>query len=264
MRRYRRKQLRYGLLSGLVLFAGGWAATTFVTPPEVFTEYPRWRTTLWVYLGAHLIELSNTYTGGFGFGSRQPLQILDLPFAIRYVPPIAVTVAAAYTCGEITTHSIQHNISNALAAGTGYFLAGIVAMVLSDIQPGISFILLIGVGVSLAVWLGSSFVGAFTRGLPIFGVASFGSIAAIGFLALLGGMAILNAIWGLVAISFGTAAVTGTVIGIERSMKRKGRRKNSDYPLFSGVKLFVEDNWKELIAVIAIVLALIMGLTRTG
>ncbi len=260
MRRHRRKKLRYGLLSGFIAFAGGWAIATFLTPANAATGYPRWQTTLWVFLGAHLVELSSVYTGGIGLNSQQPLELLDIPEYIRLVPVVAVAVASIYTCNEISTNRLKQNVSNALGAGTGYFAAGLIAMVVSDIRPEISFVLLIGGGAALAVWLGSSFVGAFTRGLPVIGVASLGSIAALGILLLLGGVAILNVIWGLVAISFGGAAVTGAVIGVERELKRKGKRRNSDYPRFYGLRSFTEANWKEALAVVAVTAALYVGL----
>lgn len=261
MRRYRRKKLRYGLLSGILAFAGGWAIATFLTPVDVFGEYPRWQTTLWVYLGAHFVELSSVHTGGIGLDSQQPLQLLDIPSFIRLVPLVAVAVASIYTCNEISTNRLKHNVSNALGAGTGYFVAGLIAMVVSDIRPGISFVLVAGGGVALAIWLGSSFVGAVTRGLPIIGVASLGTIAAVGILLLLGGVAILNVVWGLLAIAFGGAAATGAVIGVERELKRRGRRKNSEYPRLHGARSLVETNWKELSAVVIVAVALYVGLT---
>ena len=151
MRRHRRKKLRYGLVSGFVAFAGGWAIATFLTPTDAFTNYPRWQTTLWVFLGAHLVELSSVHTGGIGLNSQQPLELFEIPTYIRLVPVVAVTAASVYTCTEISTNRLKQNISNAFGAGTGYFVAGLIAMVASDIQPGISMVLLIGGGVALAV-----------------------------------------------------------------------------------------------------------------
>lgn len=260
MKSRRRRRLPYGFLAGFLAFAGGWAVSAILTPAAAFPSYPRWQSTLWVYLGSHYIELSSVYTGGFGVRGTQPLELVTLPEWIYLVPAAAVGVASVYVCRERTSSKLKRNVSNALGAGTGYIVAGILAINASAIQPGISSILLVGGGIAVAIWLGSSMLGYSTRGMSFFGVASLGTVFAIGVVFLLGGLTVLVSIWGLVAIGAGTAVAVGLVFGLEGEIKQKGRHTNSDTPRLAGLKRIVESNWKELIAVSVVLLGLYVGL----
>jgi hypothetical protein len=232
-----------------------------LTPDTLFSAYPRWQTTAWVYLGANLVEVSNVHTGGLGFASLQPVRISSIPDLVHLVPVVVVASAAFYTCYKMdSARRIKHNISNALAAGTGYFLIGLVMMVFSNIQPSISSMLSLALIAGAGLWLGSSFVGAFTRGLPFFGVASLGSIAAIGILLLLGGVAVLSVIWGLVAISFGSAAVVGSAVGMSRRLERRGRGHDVRFARVRGLRSLLESYWLEIVVTSAVVVALVVGI----
>ncbi|MFC3957881.1 hypothetical protein [Halovivax cerinus] len=261
MSRYRRKQqLRYGISSGILTFTAGWAIVTLITPTTAFKSVPRWKSTLWVYLGTNLIELSDSHTGGFGYNTVEPVKIVDLPDVVYLLPILAVTVAAGYTCYELRSTRVRHNISNALAAGAGYFLTGLVAMFISNVQPTISSLLLIAFVVGGGIWVGSTLLGYLSGGLPFLGIASLGSIAAIGILVLLGGIAILSAIQGLIMMAFGVAVVVGSSFGVSRQLERRGGRSpDVRFPRLRGLQLTVEKHWFPILVTTIVVLALAYG-----
>lgn len=260
MSRIRRKQARYGLASGALAFTAGWAVAAFLTPETVFEQYPRWRTTIWMYLGAHYVELSTTHTGGLGLATIQPLDVAEIPQYIYYVPILVTAVSAFYTCYNFNSTRIKHNISNAFAAATGYVLIGFLAMVLADPRPSFTMMLLIALVIGGGIWLGSSLLGSLTRGVPFFGVASLGTVAMLGILFLLGGVALLSVVWGLLAIPFGAAGVAGTVVGLSRRLKRRGDRYDVRFPRLRGLQSLLADFWLELIVSMIVVAALLVGL----
>lgn len=263
MYRHRRKQLRYGISSGILTFTAGWAIIALILPTTVFEPVPRWKSTLWVFLGTNLIELSDSYTGGLGLNTVQPVEIAGLPSEIHLLPILAVTTAAGYTCYQLRSTRVKHNVSNALAAGAGYFLTGLVAMYISNIQPAISSLLLIAFFVGGGIWIGSTLLGYLSGGLPFLGIASFGSIAAVGILVLLGGMAIVSTILGLIIIAFGVAVVVGSSFGVSRQLRRRGSRYSNDvrFPRLRGLQLVLEKHWFPIIVVAIVVAALIYGIS---
>lgn len=260
MRTTRDKQIRYGIPSGVLAFIAGWAIVAYLTPQDLFSGNPRWQTTLWVYLGAHLIELSNVYQGGLGFGSAQIIESITVPSEIYLIPIGAVAISAFYTAFNMRSPRLKHNVSNALAGGTGYFLSALAAMVISDVQPSMTMILVLALIVGAGLWLGSSFLGFFTRGIPIIGVASLGSIAALGILLFMGGITLLSSIWGLVAISFGVSAVVGTGLGVSRKLERRGRHHNTNFSRLYGLRLYLEDNWLVISVSVIVLVGLFIGL----
>ncbi|WP_336136897.1 hypothetical protein [Natronomonas amylolytica] len=263
MARYRRKQLRYGVSSGVLAFIAGWAVVALTMPTGVFESTPRWQSTLWVYLGAHLVELSDSHTGGYGFDSVQPVEIVGFPDIIYLLPVIAVAVAAGYTCYNLYSTRIKHNVSNGLAAGTGYFLTGLVAMFVSNIKPSISIILLFALILGGGIWIGSTLLGYLSGGLPFFGVASLGTIVAVGILVLLGGIAIVASIRGLILMAFGGSIAVGVVVGVSRQLERKGNRYSRDVelPRIRGLQLFVENYWFQILVLVLVAAALIYGIS---
>jgi hypothetical protein len=134
-------------------------------------------------------------------------------------------------------------------------------MVASDIQPGVSTILLIAGVVAAAAWLGSSFLGTFTRGIPIIGVASLGTILSLGIVLVIGSAAVLTMLWQLVAISFGAAAVAGVATGAERKARKEGKRMSDEWPRAALVKHRLRENWLELGIVLLIFGLLYAGVT---
>lgn len=263
MARHRRKQLRYGISSGVLSFIAGWAIVALTMPTTVFESVPRWQSTLWAYLGAHLVELSDSHTGGYGFGSVQPVEIAGLPSMIYFLPLIAVAVAASYTCYNLYSTRIKHNVSNGMAAGAGYFLTGLIAMFVSNIQPSISIVLLFALVIGGGIWIGSTLLGYLSGDLPFFGVASLGTLAAVGILVVLGGIAIVVSIRGLILMAFGSSIVVGGAAGVSRQLERKGNRYSRDveFARLRGFQLFVENNWFQIVVLLAVLVALIYGIS---
>jgi uncharacterized membrane protein YhdT len=260
MRRLRRKKLRYGISSALIAFLAGWAVTTFLTPEGVF-DAPRWQTTLWVYLGAHFVELSNTHTGGLGLGTVQPVVAAGVPTFVHVIPVLAVASAALYTCWQIHSSKIGHNVSNAIAAGMGYFLASIGALIVSDMRPSITLLLVLALLVAGGFWLGSTFVRAFSGGFPFIGIASFGTVAALGILLFLGGLTVAAVLWGVIVVSFGGASVAGFGVGVSRHLERHGNRRGGRLPRLRGLAKWVEHHWIEIIVATVVLTALVIGLS---
>jgi hypothetical protein len=246
--------MRLGLVTGLLAFCAGWAIIALLAPQDVF-DAPRWQHTLWMYLGANTVELNQ---GLLAQRAVQPVSVADLPEYVYLIPVLAVGVASAYLCSEIQSSRLKHNISNSMAAGAGYFLTALVAMVLSDIQPGISFLLVLALLAGGGLWIGSTLIGALGRGIPFLGIASLGTVVAVGVLVILGGVAVLSVIQGLVMVSFAPAAVVGAGFGVSRSLENRGRQ--AEYPRVAGLREFLEDSWKETLATVLVVIGLAIGL----
>lgn len=262
MRRLRRRQLRYGLFSGVIAFAAGWAIVAIRAGSQLFPNTPRWQSTLWVWLGFNRVELSASKLGGLSIEVIQPASAASLPDVFWYLTFPLVGLASAYTCYQIQARSISNNVSNVMNVGGGYFLAGLLAMFASDIQPAISTIVGLAVFSGAALWIGSSVLGLFATGIPVIGVASVGGIAAIGILVLLGGIAVAEAVWWLAVAAFGTAAAVGTIVGTSRQLRRKGRHNSERFYRVQGLKMVLENHWLEIILVAAVAVGLIFGLQR--
>lgn len=263
MVRRRHKRLRYGIFSGVLTFTAGWAVVALLMPTTVFESVPRWKSTLWVYLGAHLIELSDLYTGGSGLNTIQPVDIAGLGSEIYLLPMLAIAVAAGYTCYELPTTRIKQNVSNALAAGLGYFLTGLIAMVISDIRPSISSLLLLALVVGGGIWIGSTLLGYLSGGLPFLGIASIGAITALGILVILGGIAIVSVIQGLIIVAFGIAVIVGVSFGVSRQLERRGSQysKDEQFSRLRGLQMFVNNYWFQILFISIVVIALIYGIS---
>lgn len=247
--------MRLGILTGGLAFCAGWAVVALLAPKAVF-DAPRWQNTLWMFLGANTIELNQ---GLYAQEAVQPVAIAELPEFVYLLPVVGVAVASAYVCYEIRTNRVKHNVSNALAAGTGYFLTALVAMVLSDIRPTITVVLITALVLGGGLWVGSTVIGALGRGIPFLGIASLGTVVAVGVLVILGGVAILSVIQGLIVVSFAPAAAVGAGFGVSRRLERRGGR--SDYPRVAGLQQFFEESWKETLVVSLILIGLFIGLT---
>lgn len=260
MARFRQKRLRLGLSSGVIAFCAGWAAVALIAT-ESISGAPWWQGTLWMYLGANFVRLD--LTQGM-LGTRryvQPVDATGLPDFVYLLPVLFVGLASAYVCYNLTTTRLKYNVSNAMTTGTSYFFTALVAMVVSDIQPGLTAILGIALLLGGGLWIGSNIIGILGQGIPFFGVASLGGVIALGALVLLGGLAVLSAVLGLVVVTYVPAVLVGAGFSLSRQLKRKGRR--SDYPRIAGLRKMIEESWIEVIVVGMVLVALAVGLTRS-
>jgi hypothetical protein len=257
MRWKRRKKAKLGLLAGVLAFVAGWAVVALLAPDNIF-GVERWKGTLWIHLGSHFVDLT---VDGRGLGPPtygQAVKIAEMPSFLYALPVVFVFVASVYVSHEIGGQKLKHYVSNAMAAGMGYFVAALLAMIASDMQPSLSQILLIGVGVAAAVWLGSTLLGFLRNGVGFIGVTSLGTIFAIGALVLLGGVAVAVQIRGIVAVSFVPAIVGGLVVGGEYRARKLGR--HSEYPRTAGTRRWLGANWTWVLAVTVVGVALVIGL----
>lgn len=212
-----------------------------------------------MFLGSHYVDLA--VQSGLSYKTIQPLAISNVPETVRLFPLIAVAAAASYTSSQIKTRKIKHAISNALGAGMGYFLAGVGAVVLSDMRPEISSLLIIALLVGSSIWAGSAFIRTTTGGLPFIGITSLGTIAAVGILIILGGVAVASALKGLIAISFGVSGGVGLCVGMSRKLESRGKRQSRAFPRLYGLLDWGRQNWLESLIVILIIGTLAFGLT---
>jgi hypothetical protein len=209
-----------------------------------------------MYLGANTVELN---PGILGQRIIQPVRFADLPEIVYLIPFAAVGVAGSYICSEIHSPRVKHNISNSMAAGAGYFLTALVAMVISEIRPGITFLLGVALLLGGGLWVGATLIGALGGGIPFLGIASLGTVVTVGVLVILGGVAIISVIQGLIIVSFAPAAIVGAGFGFSRQLEQRGRR--SDYPRITGLRLFLEKSWKETLVTVLVLLGLSIGLS---
>lgn len=257
MRRHQQKKVKYGVSSAFLAFLGGWAVTMLVTP-DTGLSAPRWQATLWIYLGAHYVDLARQNLVMYSYVN--PLAASYAPTTVRVVPIAAVAAASAYTTSQIRTRRVGRAISNALGAGMGYFLVGIGAVLVSEMRPGVSGLLMLALLVGGSVWVGSAFIRKATGGLPFIGFTSLGTIAAIGLLLILGGMAVVSALWGLIAISFGTSAAVGALVGVSRQLESRGD-SHRRFARTRGFSLWLRNNWLEALIFVVILGALAVGLS---
>lgn len=264
MQRVQRRQIRYGIIAGVLAFIGGWAITAYFTPLSVFPEYPRWQVTLWVYLGILSVELSDSHTGGLGFGTQSVGDIAPtIPInLLQGAVVLLVAIAALYACHEISqTSRLKYCLQNALSAGTGYFFAVVGAMIISGMRPEITFVLMTGLVVGGGIWVGSSFVGGLTRGLPFIGIASLGTVAMIGIFLIIGGVAILSELLGPIVVSFGVSAVVGIGVDGSRIIEKHGKQGGADtFPRLNGLYSLVKNNVEIIVVSIVVFIGLFIGL----
>lgn len=251
----------YALFSAGVVFAAGWAISIILIEEGSINSVPRWKSTLWYFLTNHGIPLSTAYNTQSSVGVSSPLLATEEPTFVRAIPVAATVAAGAYTSHKKSARSIKNATSKALTAGSAYFLVALLAVVLTDIQPELSSLLLIGALIAGAAWLGSSFLGTFTRGIPIIGVASVGTILALGFILIAGSAAIISILWELIAISYVGAAVGGVAVGAEKVVRRRGKRRDSDTPRLAGVKVLIKENLTEILVVVAVAILLYAAIT---
>jgi hypothetical protein len=251
----------YALFSAAIVFTAGWAVSIILIEEGSINNVPRWKSTLWYYLTNHGIPLSDAYNTQSSVGVSRPLLATEEPSTVREIPVVATVIAGAYTSYQKSTRRIKTAATNALTAGSAYFLIALSATVLTDIQPQISSLLLIGGLIAGAAWLGSSFLGTFTRNIPIIGVASLGTILALGFILIAGSVAIISILWELLAISYAGAAVGGIAVGLEKAVRYRGNRRDTDTPRLAGVKILLKENLKEIVVVVGVAALLYAALT---
>lgn len=242
----------YALFSAATVFTAGWAVSIILIEEGSISNISQWRSTLWYYLTNHGIPLSDAYNTQSSVGVSSPLLATEEPSVVRAIPVAATVVAGAYTSYQESTYRIKIAAKSAITAGSAYFLIALSATILTDIQPQLSSLLLIGGLIAGAAWLGSSFLGTFTRNIPIIGVASFGTILALGFILIAGSAAIISILWELLAISYVGAAIGGIGVGVEKTIRHRGKRRDTETPRLAGTKILLKENLTEIVVVVVV------------
>ncbi|QIB75736.1 hypothetical protein G3I44_16480 [Halogeometricum borinquense] len=99
------------------------------------------------------------------------------------------------------TTRFRYLIQNSGSLLIGYLTAGFLAFIVSEAQPGVALIVVFGVVLGGAAYIGGTVTHRLTGDLPVFGVASVGGIVLVGLTIIVGGLTVLRAIGPLVAVS---------------------------------------------------------------
>ncbi|WP_430503629.1 hypothetical protein [Haloparvum sp. PAK95] len=209
--RVRQRQLVYGSIIGASTFLVGWAATYLLTPADLLAEYSRWKVTLWVYLSAHFVKISGIHVGGLGAAFTEVDLIKQLPLlhSLRVLPLLLTVLGGVLVVETVNyTERLWYLLQNSSSLLLGYLGAGLLAFVVSEAQPGVAAIVLVGGVLCSTLFIGATLAQYLTGNLPIFGVVSLGGVIGIGLLVIIGGVAVLQSVGPLLAV-----ATTGTVLG---------------------------------------------------
>ena len=214
MRRYQKRQLTYGVTSGIFAFGCLWLLAALFLPDT--PSGPDWKASLRLLLGMHFIEIkiNETFTGA-PVTSDATAVFTDAPVQqLRLVPPVAVAVAAAYAAREVSqTRRPQYILKNGASVLAGYLAALLVAFVVSDIRPDLTFAVLVILALGVALYLGSTVLSRLTGALPFFGVTSLGTIILVGLVVLVFGIRLLQ-VFGPALLVTGVATVAGSSLVI--------------------------------------------------
>lgn len=208
MRRLRKRQLKYGVTSGVFVFGVLWLTAALTIPQEPPGGLPRWKASLWLLLGMHFIEIVAD-TGSFTTGAVDVTQLSEAPLNwLRIAPPVALAGASFYAARQISrTRRLRYNIENAATVLVGYLPLLILAFIISDANPQLETALTIVSIAAVAIYIGSVVLSKLTDRLPFFGVTSLGTIILVGLITLVVGVEVLTTFAGGFAILGGGVLV---------------------------------------------------------
>lgn len=193
----REKQLRYGFLFGFGTFVMGWGITHFFTPASVLPDHSRWQVSLWMYLSAHSVSISNAALGQTGnvFVQTDLVEASSLE-PIRAVPVLITAIGGLLMVQVVGyTRRLRYVLENSFSLLVGYLTTGILAIIISGASPGMTVILVLALVLATAVAVGSVLAKRLTVGIPVVALTSIGGLAAIGLVVFVGGLGLL-AIFG--------------------------------------------------------------------
>jgi hypothetical protein len=212
MRRLRKRQLKYGVTSGVFVFGVLWLIAALTMPQEPPGDLPRWKASLWLLLGIHFIEIV-VDTGPFTTGTVDVTQLSEAPLDwLRIAPPVAVAGASFYAARKISqTRRLTYNLENAATVLVGYLPLLIIAFIISDANPQLETALTLVSIVAVAIYIGSAVLSKLTGRLPFFGVTSLGTILLVGLIAVAVAIEVVLAFAGALAAAAG--GVTAGAVG---------------------------------------------------
>jgi len=105
------------------------------------------------------------------------------------------------------TTRFEYIIQNGGALLTGYLAAGLLAFVISEVQPGVAMIIALAVLLAGGAYIGGTVAQRFTAGVPVF-AGDLRGVVLIGLLVALGGLVVLQSIASLVG-----GSLVGVTVG---------------------------------------------------
>lgn len=252
------RRIAHGGVSGAVAFVAGWAVVAFMTPFNAIPQIGRWDMTLWVWLGANFVDAVEFSRVGFATGYINPVRLAGVTRRVHIVAVLASGGAGAYTAYEHASHRTKYTVRNALNAGAGYVTLGLLAMIVSDINPPLTLFLIIGFVIMVSIWVGSTVLNVLIGGFPFLGLVSLGTVVALGLFVIFGSVAVLASIYGLLVMAFVPAATGGFFVGFMEYAERSGPRHSGKA---GGLAHFVSEYWKVILLVIALAALLYIGVT---
>lgn len=218
---YRQRQLVYGTIFGVCTFLAGWITIHPLMPAEILSGLPRWKATLWVFLSAHFMSVSGLQIGGLGAAFTDVDLIAQFPTLRGFrALPILFTMLGGLLMVEVVNYTkrLTYLLQNAAALLIGYLGSGVLTFIISDMQPGASLMVFLGVLIAGATVVGSKVTQRLTGNLPILGVTSVGSIVLVGLLVIFGGLTVLQAIGPFIGVSTVGVVFAGGLAWIARNV----------------------------------------------
>lgn len=203
----RKKELYInGLLWGAIAFAMGIATTLLTLPKDLsFNNIPSWKVATWVWLNAHQIPVAEEAVTGSPL-SMQNLSFIDPNPELHMLRVVPIFLSAMAGLLVVNTMNGARNDSELLeyvvVAAGGYVLAGLSAIVASEAQPGVIFIVGLMAILGAAAYFGSYIANSLP--IPVFAVTSIGGLVGIGLFVMLG-ISVVSA----VAIPLAKYAIVG-------------------------------------------------------
>lgn len=208
---YRKKELySYGIVWGVLTFVTGVGMTLAVLPEQLkAAEVASWKLATWVWLNAHGLPISEQAVSGSALSSGQLDFIGPIPelHLLRVIPLFLGAFAAVMVVNSMDgVRDDSQLLEYSIVGAGGYIFAGLIAIVLSEAQPGIILIIAIMGVLGAAAYLGGRVANRLH--VPVFAVTSIGGIVGIGLLVLFGAGAVLS-----IAIPLGKYAIGGALGG---------------------------------------------------
>jgi len=179
--------------------------------------------TLLQLASAHYVPVSGVQIGGIGSVFSQVDLVREVPSlrTLRAVPILLTALGGLMMVEAVGyTRRLRHIFENSSWLLLGYLPAGLLIIVLSGAQPGVTFLLVIAAVVASAVTIGAKLGQRLAVGVPVVALTSLGGLAAVGLLVLIGGFAILTVIGPFIGISFAGTALGGLLAWTARNTPR--------------------------------------------
>lgn len=220
MRRTQELQIRYGILYGVAAVLVGLIASYWIAPEQ--PNLPSWKTASFVYLNAHGVSVIADRFPQYMLYTPGEVMILDgsTQRAVRILPIALICLASVLVnIGMGSTTTQEYIAKNSLYAAGGYIAAILALLLISNARPALQTSFLIILIAGAALWIGSQFVGKAVGGIPIFGIASLGTLFIVGIFIIAVGWAFVQVMLPVVVVSAVGSALGGGAVYVARTME---------------------------------------------